>query len=137
MCIRDRYTYNGPFDLSDEGKLIGHVVIGERMVAQAIEGIADFPQSLALKLRHMILSHHGKLEWGSPKRPKTLEAIALHLADYFDACVAQFTEVVEESSNLEMCIRDRPAPGPGEKGGESQSSADAGGGHDPGSGEEG
>ncbi|NLB72934.1 MAG: HD domain-containing protein [Firmicutes bacterium] len=95
------YTYNGPFDLSDEGKLIGHVVIGERMVAQAIEGIADFPQSLALKLRHMILSHHGKLEWGSPKRPKTLEAIALHLADYFDACVAQFTEVVEESSNLE------------------------------------
>ncbi len=95
------YTYDGPFDLSDEGKLIGHVVIGERMVAQAVEEIPDFPQSLALKLRHMILSHHGKLEWGSPKRPKTLEAIALHLADYLDASVAQFAEVVEECSNVE------------------------------------
>ncbi len=95
------YTYDGPFDLSDEGKLIGHVIIGERMVAEAIEGIPDFPQSLALKLRHMILSHHGKLEWGSPKRPKTLEAIALHLADYLDASIAQFAEVVEESSNVE------------------------------------
>jgi 3'-5' exoribonuclease len=95
------YTYDGPFDLSDEGKLIGHVVIGERMVSQAIEGIPDFPQSLALKLRHMILSHHGKLEWGSPKRPKTLEAIALQLADYLDASIAQFAEIVEDSSDVE------------------------------------
>ncbi|HXL03429.1 MAG TPA: HD domain-containing protein [Bacillota bacterium] len=95
------YTYEGPFDLSDEGKLIGHVVIGERMVSQAIEGIPNFPQSLALKLRHMILSHHGKLEWGSPKRPKTLEAIALHLADYLDASIAQFAEIVEGSSDVE------------------------------------
>ena len=95
------YTYDGPFDLSDEGKLIGHVVIGERMVAEAIREIPGFPQSLALKLRHMILSHHGKLEWGSPKRPKTLEAIALHLADYLDASVAQFAEIVEDSSNIQ------------------------------------
>lgn len=95
------YTYDGPFDLSDEGKLIGHVVIGERMVAQAIEQIPGFPQTLALKLRHMILSHHGKLEWGSPKRPKTLEAVALHLADYLDASIAQFAEIVEVSTDVE------------------------------------
>ncbi len=95
------YTYDGPFDLSNEGKLVGHVIIGERMVAQAMEGILDFPQTLALKLRHMILSHHGKLEWGSPKRPKTLEAMALHLADYADASVAQFSEIVEESREAE------------------------------------
>lgn len=95
------YTYDGPFDLSDEGKLIGHVIIGERMVAEAIRGITGFPRVLALKLRHMILSHHGKLEWGSPKRPKTLEACALHLADYADASVAQFAEIVEDSHDAE------------------------------------
>ena len=95
------YTYDGPFDLSDEGKLIGHLIIGERMLADAMDRIPGFPRSLALKLRHMILSHHGKLEWGSPKRPKTLEAIALHLADNMDGEMAQFVEVVAESCDIE------------------------------------
>ncbi|NLS44957.1 MAG: HD domain-containing protein [Firmicutes bacterium] len=95
------YKYDGPFDLSDEGKLIGHIVIGERMIAQAVHGIPGFPNDLSLKIRHMILSHHGKLEWGSPKRPKTLEAIVLHLADYSDAFVAQFVDIVEDNKDTD------------------------------------
>lgn len=72
------------FGYTDEGRLIGHLVIGAEMVTERAKEIKDFPPETLLRLRHMLLSHHGQYEWGSPKRPKTLEALALHFADDLD-----------------------------------------------------
>lgn len=72
-------------DYTDEGRLLGHVVLGVAMVDDKLYGLKDFPQGLAVRLKHMILSHHGEYEFGSPKRPKFLEAFALHLIDDLDA----------------------------------------------------
>ena len=72
-------------DYSDEGRLIGHVVLSTIMVDERLREIKDFPQELAIRLKHLILSHHGNYEFGSPKRPKFLEAFALHLIDDLDA----------------------------------------------------
>jgi 3'-5' exoribonuclease len=72
-------------DYSDEGRLLGHVVLGIGMVDEKLADIKDFPQELAVRLKHLIISHHGQFEFGSPKRPKFLEAFALHLIDDLDA----------------------------------------------------
>lgn len=84
-------------EYTDRGKLIGHVVIGSQMVAEAMRNIPDFPEPLALQLQHMILAHHGRYEFGSPRRPKTLEAIALHHLENLDAQVNRFTSLIEEA----------------------------------------
>ncbi len=78
-------TYLRSFDYTDEGKLLGHITIGVEMVREKIAGIGDFPQELALLLLHMLLSHHGQYEFGSPKRPKTLEATVLNYLDDLDS----------------------------------------------------
>ena len=67
-------TYARSFDYTDEGKLLGHITIGVEMIHEKIMLIDGFPQNLAMLLKHMILSHHGQYEFGSPKRPKTIEA---------------------------------------------------------------
>lgn len=72
-------------DYTDEGRLLGHLSLGVSMVDEKLSAIKDFPQGLALRLKHLILSHHGQHEFGSPKRPKFLEAFALHLIDDLDA----------------------------------------------------
>ena len=72
-------------DYTDEGRLLGHVILGVALVDEKLKGLKDFPEELALRLKHLILSHHGQLEFGSPKRPKFLEAYALHLIDDLDA----------------------------------------------------
>ena len=73
------------FDYTDEGQLIGHVVLGAEMVSERAAKLTSPPDpETLLRLRHMILSHHGQYEWGSPKRPMTLEAVALHYADDLD-----------------------------------------------------
>lgn len=83
------YTYDAPpIDISDAGRLIGHVGIGLQMLDQKLKELPDFPDYLATQLRHMIVSHHGKKEWGSPEPPKTLEAVVLHNLDMLDAQVA-------------------------------------------------
>jgi len=81
------FGYDLNIDYSDEGRLLGHLVLGVAMVDEKIEELKDVPQELALRLKHMILSHHGEYEFGSPKRPKFLEAFALHLVDDLDAKV--------------------------------------------------
>ncbi|MBW1785629.1 MAG: HD domain-containing protein [Deltaproteobacteria bacterium] len=78
-------SWNGRIDYTDEGRLLGHVTIGAAMVDAKIIGIKGFPDPLALRLKHLILSHHGQYDFGSPKRPKFLEAFALHLVDDLDA----------------------------------------------------
>jgi len=72
-------------DYTDEGRLLGHVVLGVTLVDEKLQDLKDFPEELALRLKHLILSHHGQFEFGSPKRPKFLEAYALHLIDDLDA----------------------------------------------------
>ena len=72
-------------DYADEGRLLGHLILGVAMVDEKLACMKDFPQDLSLRLKHLILSHHGQHEFGSPKRPKFLEAFALHLIDDLDA----------------------------------------------------
>lgn len=72
-------------DYTDEGQLIGHIVIGVEMLDEAIRTIPDFPVRLANELKHCIIAHHGELEYGSPKKPALAEAMALNLADNADA----------------------------------------------------
>ena len=79
------FGYTRNIDYTDEGRLLGHVVLGVAMVEDKLGELKDFPPSVALRLTHMILSHHGEYEFGSPKRPKFLEAFALHLLDDLDA----------------------------------------------------
>ncbi len=78
-------TYLRSFDYTDEGKLVGHITIGVEMVNEKILGIGDFPLEMAMLLKHMILSHHGQYEFGSPKRPKTVEATVLNYLDDLDS----------------------------------------------------
>ncbi len=78
-------TYLRSFDYTDEGKLLGHITIGIEMVQEKIADIAGFPQELAMLLKHLLLSHHGQYEFGSPKRPKTLEAVILNYLDDLDS----------------------------------------------------
>ena len=73
------------FEYSDAGKLLGHIVIGVEMVEEKLRTIAGFPLELAILLKHLLLSHHGQYEYGSPKRPKTLEAVVLNFIDDLDS----------------------------------------------------
>jgi 3'-5' exoribonuclease len=77
--------YDLSIDYTDEGRLVGHVVLGVAMVDEKLKGFREFPTELAIRLRHLILSHHGQYDFGSPKMPKFLEAFALHLIDDLDA----------------------------------------------------
>ena len=97
----DELSYDNVIEYSDEGRLIGHIVMGVEMLDQRISAIENFPKQLAMKLRHIILSHHGEMEFGSPKRPKTLEALIIHYIDDLDAKVNAFQNHIEASSEDE------------------------------------
>ncbi len=85
-------------DYTDEGQFLGHIVIGTEMVGEKINKIPDFPALLASELKHCILSHHGEYEFGSPKKPAIMEAVALSFADNTDAKLQTFTEMLENSA---------------------------------------
>ncbi|MBV9125929.1 MAG: HD domain-containing protein [Planctomycetes bacterium] len=92
------------FAYTDEGQLVGHLIIGVEMLTEKAARVPDltgepFPAELLLRLKHMILSHHGTYEFGSPKLPMTPEAIALHYLDNFDAKVHSFTRDIREDPN--------------------------------------
>ncbi|MFZ2950025.1 MAG: HD family phosphohydrolase, partial [Desulfuromonadaceae bacterium] len=72
-------------DYTDAGKLLGHITIGVELVDEKIRQVEGFPRELALLLKHMLLSHHGQYEYGSPKRPKTVEATILNYLDDLDS----------------------------------------------------
>lgn len=84
-------------DYTDEGQLLGHIIIGSQMVSEAIKKVPGFPKVKANELIHCILSHHGQLEFGSPKKPELLEAMALSFADN---CDAKIETMKEELSNV-------------------------------------
>ena len=87
-------SYEGAFDYTDEGRLLGHLYMGAEWVSGECARVKDFPPGKAMLLKHMILSHHGELEYGSPKRPKTLEAILLHFVENMDSKANAFLEAV-------------------------------------------
>ena len=87
-------------DYTDEGQLLGHIVIGVEMVNDAIREIPDFQEKLANELKHCIISHHGELEYGSPKKPALPEAFALNFADCADAKMETLTEIFKDSKNM-------------------------------------
>ena len=91
------FSYDRIIDYSDEGRLVGHIVIGVEMLDKKIATINDFPDLAAMELRHLLLSHHGTQEFGSPKRPKTLEALIVHHIDDLDAKVNAFQTYIDES----------------------------------------
>ena len=78
------FTYERAVDYTDEGQLLGHLVMEVELVNAKIETIADFPKELAMLVKHMLVSHHGAYEFGSPKLPQTVEAIILHSLDDLD-----------------------------------------------------
>ena len=88
-------------DYTDEGRLLGHIVLGDEMVAAALAALLDFPPELALRVRHMLLAHHNRYEWGSPRRPQTLEAIALAKIDDLSAQVNRFWLLLQQRESGE------------------------------------
>ena len=96
--------FESTFTYSDEGQLIGHLIIGVEILNEKIAQVCsltgtDFPDNLALQLKHLILSHHGSYQYGSPKLPMTPEAIALHHLDNLDAKVHEFAQAIQEDPN--------------------------------------
>lgn len=81
-------------DYTDEGQLLGHIYIGTEIIGAKIRTIPNFPTHLASQLKHCILAHHGELEYGSPKKPAIIEALALNFADNTDAKLQTMTEIL-------------------------------------------
>ena len=88
---------DGEIAYTDRGQMLGHIVIGVQMLNERIESLEGepFPNELRLHLEHMIVSHHGVLEYGSPKLPVTLEAVALHHIDNLDAKLTSYRSVIK------------------------------------------
>ena len=80
-------------DYTDAGQLLGHIMIGAEWVGDAIKSIDGFPVVLANELKHCILAHNGEIEFGSPKKPALVEALALSFADNIDAKMETFREL--------------------------------------------
>jgi 3'-5' exoribonuclease len=89
-------SYEKKFDYTDIGRLLGHITIGDEIVNEKIKQISGFPSELASVIRHIILSHHGQYEFGSPKRPKTLEALLLSYLDDLDAKMYGFAHIIKK-----------------------------------------
>lgn len=85
-------------DYTDAGQLLGHIVMGSEMVGDIIKTIPGFPKAMANELKHCILAHHGELEYGSPKKPALIEALALNFADNTDAKMETMKEVFNSNS---------------------------------------
>jgi 3'-5' exoribonuclease len=92
----DSYSLDNYIDYSDPGRLIGHIVIGDEMVKEAITAIADFPEEKALKIRHLVLSHQGSPEQSSPVPPMMAEGVALYVADLLDSKLAAIRRIREK-----------------------------------------
>ena len=89
------FSYETHIDYSDAGRLLNHIVIGVEMLETKIATLNDFPEDLTLLLKHMIVSHHGTRDFGSPEPPKTLEAIMLYYLDELDAKVTGVRSFME------------------------------------------
>lgn len=102
----DELSYDRDIAYTDEGQLLGHMVLAMTMIddkvrdAERLSG-EQFPRPLVTEIKHMVISHHGEYEFGSPKLPMTLEAVALHHLDNLDAKLASFTQLINDCPNVE------------------------------------
>ena len=94
------YAYDKTIEHTDEGKLLGHIAISLEMIDQKIRSMDNFPKDLELMVKHTLLSHHGHFEFGSPKLPSILAAIALYYADEMDAKVSGFINIKAENKGF-------------------------------------
>ena len=91
-------------DYTDEGNFLGHIYMGAEVIGEKVKEIPGFPKALELELKHCILAHHGELEFGSPKKPAIVEAMALNFADNADAKLETFTEILSGSNESETWL---------------------------------
>lgn len=103
----EELRYARGIDYTTEGRLLGHITIGAQIVCKKIDAIADFPKPLAVLVEHMILSHHGSLEFASPVVPQTREALALHFLDDIDSKMAAARATIEASESSPSVWTDR------------------------------
>jgi 3'-5' exoribonuclease len=102
----DELSYDRDIAYTDEGQLLGHMVLAMTLIddkirdAERLSG-ETFPKPLMIEIKHMVVSHHGEYEFGSPKLPMTLEAVALHHLDNLDAKLASFTQLINDCPNVE------------------------------------
>jgi 3'-5' exoribonuclease len=106
--VRELSWGAGGFAYTTEGRLLGHVVLGERLVASYVAALPGFPEELRLRISHVLLSHQGETEYGSPERPKTLEALLVHLVDNLDARAAMYLESTANVSPRGWSHHDNP-----------------------------
>jgi 3'-5' exoribonuclease len=93
----DEFSYDRTIDYTTPGRLVGHIMMGVERIDRMLAVIDGFPEDLALELKHVVLAHHGELDFGSPKRPKTVEALLVHFVDDLDAKVMAFQEFIRNS----------------------------------------
>jgi 3'-5' exoribonuclease len=96
-------TYERSFGYSSEGQLLGHIVIGLRLLHDKLQQIPDFPPKLRVLVEHLIVSHHGELEYGSPKVPLFPEAMLLHHLDNLDSKMECMRALAEKDRHIEGC----------------------------------
>ncbi len=102
----DELTYERELGYSDVGQMIGHMVMGVTLLDDKVREAVrkdgmPFPEKLVTEIKHMIVSHHGEYEFGSPKLPMTLEAVALHHLDNLDAKIASFSQLMKDCPNVD------------------------------------
>lgn len=96
------YSYDSAIDFTIEGRLVGHISIETQLLHDFVSNIKGFPERLELHIKHIILSHHGKLEFGSPKRPKTMEAVVFSYLDDLDAKVFAMETLINDNKDKEF-----------------------------------
>lgn len=97
-------NYERGFSYSNDGQLLGHIHIGARMVGEKLRGLPEFPETLRSLVEHMILSHHGQLEFGSPKLPVFPEALLLHYLDDLDSKMECMRALIENDRQVDGCF---------------------------------
>jgi 3'-5' exoribonuclease len=97
-------NYERGFSYSNDGQLLGHISIALRMIADKLRNLPDFPPALRSLVEHMVLSHHGQLEFGSPKLPQFPEALLLHYIDDLDSKMECMRALIEHDRQLEGCF---------------------------------
>lgn len=99
----EEYSCDKNIDFTDEGRLLGHIVMAVSDVDRRISDLGEedsFPVNLRIKILHIITSHHGLYEWQSPKRPKIMEAVVIHLLDTLDSVMDTFSKVLDEGAGI-------------------------------------
>ena len=99
----DELGYDRDLHYTDQGQLLGHIVIGLSLLDKKLSELSSFPKTRAMELKHLLVSHHGSLDAGSPQVPMTREALVLHRLDELDARLHQFDQVIRGDNNPDSC----------------------------------